>query len=167
MRVDGSKGTPQCDSKIVSILASAFSSFPDTSLFAEGSISYSFKIRQATPVSPPAEMRSTETTPSPSTSYFATLQSSAPCDPATDDSIKQPPRTPSMQDTPRFRPASPQTPSAQKTLMTKGETADDYRKWDERGREWTYGFVWFEQRKDKNISRGYMQVIRQRIREVL
>jgi len=46
--------------------------------------------------------------------------------------------------------------------MTKGETADDYRKWDERGREWIYGFVWFEQRKDRSISRGYMQVSEER-----
>jgi hypothetical protein len=52
--------------------------------------------------------------------------------------------------------------------MTKGETADDYRKWDERGRAWIYGFVWFEQRKDRSISRGYMQVSEERsIKEVL
>jgi len=38
------------------------------------------------------------------------------------------------------------------------EKADEYRKWDERGREWLYGFVWFEQRRDGGIARGYMQV---------
>jgi len=36
--------------------------------------------------------------------------------------------------------------------------AEEYRKWDERGREWLYGYVWFEQRKDGGITRGYMQV---------
>jgi hypothetical protein len=36
--------------------------------------------------------------------------------------------------------------------------AEEYRKWDERGREWLYGYVWFEQRKDIGIARGYMQV---------
>lgn len=38
------------------------------------------------------------------------------------------------------------------------DKAEEYRKWDERGREWLYGYVWFEQRKDRGISRGYMQV---------
>ena len=42
--------------------------------------------------------------------------------------------------------------------VSSGEKADEYRKWDERGREWLYGFVWFEQRRDKGIARGYMQV---------
>ena len=40
----------------------------------------------------------------------------------------------------------------------KEEKAEEYRKWDERGREWLYGFVWFEQRRDGGIARGYMQV---------
>lgn len=44
------------------------------------------------------------------------------------------------------------------TKMSTGQKAEEYRKWDERGREWLYGFVWFEQRRDKGISRGYMQV---------
>jgi hypothetical protein len=47
---------------------------------------------------------------------------------------------------------------SEKALPTKGETADEYRKWDERGRKWLYGYVWFQQRKDKSIVRGYMQV---------
>ena len=41
---------------------------------------------------------------------------------------------------------------------TKGTKAEEYRKWNERGREWVYGYVWFEQRKDGGIARGYMQV---------
>jgi hypothetical protein len=41
-----------------------------------------------------------------------------------------------------------------------GGKAEEYRKWDERGREWLYGYVWFEQRKDGGIARGYMQVSR-------
>jgi hypothetical protein len=41
---------------------------------------------------------------------------------------------------------------------SKGEKADEYRRWDGRGREWLYGFVWFEQRRDGEIKRGYMQV---------
>jgi hypothetical protein len=40
---------------------------------------------------------------------------------------------------------------------TRGK-AEEYRKWDEQGREWLYGYVWFEQRKDGGIARGYMQV---------
>ena len=47
-------------------------------------------------------------------------------------------------------------------LSTVGQSkeikAQEYRRWDERGREWLYGYVWFEQRKDKDIVRGYMQV---------
>jgi hypothetical protein len=140
---------------------SAFSAFPDTSLFAEGSIAYSFKIREATPI--PSREEHGEST----TSYFATLQATHPVQnpSASSSSSTTPvnsdvplPRTPSSDDMHRFGPASPQTPAANKILMSKGETAEDYRKWDERGREWTYGFVWFEQRKDISISRGYMQV---------
>lgn len=42
--------------------------------------------------------------------------------------------------------------------MSTGEKAEEYRRWDERGRQWLYGFVWFEQRRDKGVVRGYMQV---------
>lgn len=42
--------------------------------------------------------------------------------------------------------------------QSAGGKAEEYRKWDERGREWLYGYVWFEQRKDGGITRGYMQV---------
>lgn len=38
------------------------------------------------------------------------------------------------------------------------DRAAEYRKWDERGREWMYGFVWFQQRRDRGNARGYMQV---------
>lgn len=44
--------------------------------------------------------------------------------------------------------------------MSTGQKAEEYRKWDERGREWLYGYVWFEQRRDGGIARGYMQVSR-------
>lgn len=44
-----------------------------------------------------------------------------------------------------------------KDMSTAAKT-EEYRRWDERGREWLYGFVWFEQRRDKGIARGYMQV---------
>ena len=56
--------------------------------------------------------------------------------------------------------SSPRTPAplAGQAVMSRGETAEEYRKWDERGREWLFGYVWFEQRKDGAISRGYMQV---------
>lgn len=43
-------------------------------------------------------------------------------------------------------------------MTESGGKAEEYRKWDERGREWLYGYVWFEQRKDGGIARGYMQV---------
>ena len=46
--------------------------------------------------------------------------------------------------------------------LSTGEKAAEYRRWDERGREWLYGFVWFEQRRDKGIARGYMQVSKYR-----
>lgn len=43
-------------------------------------------------------------------------------------------------------------------LLGKESKAEEYRQWDERGREWLYGYVWFEQRRDGGIARGYMQV---------
>lgn len=56
--------------------------------------------------------------------------------------------------------ASGSTMSVSQSLpvMSDGEKSLEYRKWDERGREWLYGFVCFEQRKDRGIARGYMQV---------
>lgn len=50
------------------------------------------------------------------------------------------------------------SPSSTARIASRGEKAEEYRKWDERGREWLYGYVWFEQRQDKGIARGYMQV---------
>jgi len=38
------------------------------------------------------------------------------------------------------------------------EKEAEYRVWDERGREWLYGYVWFQQKKDRGIARGFMQV---------
>ena len=107
----------------------AFSSFPDTSLFSEGSIVFSFKIRHI----PPDPL---------------TLQHPEPPSPLPDHlnngSIAQTlvGRLP--------------TSTSLKDLST--EKAEEYRRWDERGREWLYGFVWFEQRRDKGVARGYMQV---------
>lgn len=42
--------------------------------------------------------------------------------------------------------------------QSKDAKAEEYRRWDGRGREWLYGFVWFEQKRDGEIKRGYMQV---------
>lgn len=99
---------------------SAFSSFPDTSLFTEGSIQFSFKIRDVPPS--PASLAFPEP-PSP-----------------------QPDRT-----------GGPVLKHNRGHSLSR-ERAAEYRVWDERGREWLYGYVWFQQKKDKSISRGYMQV---------
>ncbi|ORY33392.1 hypothetical protein BCR39DRAFT_519739 [Naematelia encephala] len=96
----------------------AFSSFPDTSLFTEGSILFSFKIRHIPP-EPSSLAQQEPPSPLPNVSLQAQLDSTPP-------------------------------PAA-------GSKAEEYRKWNERGREWLYGFVWFEQRRDKEIARGYMQ----------
>ncbi|KAI9634049.1 uncharacterized protein MKK02DRAFT_17619 [Dioszegia hungarica] len=110
----------------------AFSSFPDTSLFAEGSILFSFKIRH-TPPDPISLSYPEPPSPMPDrhgdSASFSSLTSSSTLS------------------------ASQSTPA----LMSDGERSLEYRKWDERGREWLYGFVWFEQRKDRGIARGYMQ----------
>lgn len=131
---------------------SAFSAFPDTSLFSEGHISYSFKIR-----APIEDEQAGPTSETSTESYFG----------STDDSRTSPASTPTKHptlDTTRrdsgfFGPVTEaQTPLEAKKLPSKGETADEYRKWDEKGRKWLYGYVWFQQRKDKSIVRGYMQV---------
>jgi len=122
----------------------AFSSFPDTSLFSEGSIVFSFKIRHIPP--DPASLIWSEP-PSPMPDRTGGL------------SVDQ-----SLQD---LSLAEKNGPSGVNTSiptsrslrdMSTGEKAEEYRRWDERGREWLYGFVWFEQRRDKGIARGYMQV---------
>lgn len=141
----------QCTSSVPLLIAcalpldSAFSAFPDTSLFAEGHISYSFKIRA------PAE----DGDPESDKSYFDASDIPKPSTGSTP--MKS---SPGDRDSGFFGPVTevPETPLSDKTLPSKGETADEYRKWDERGRKWLYGYVWFQQRKDKSIVRGYMQV---------
>ncbi|KAJ9108801.1 hypothetical protein QFC21_000121 [Naganishia friedmannii] len=140
----------------------AFSAFPDTSLFQEGQISYSFKIRAPIEEEVVASTDATE-------SYF---DAGAKPQKQDEDPLRTPlPTRTSAQSTSRassistqrdsgfFGPETegPETPSTMKVLPTKGETAAEYRKWDEKGRKWLYGYVWFHQRKDKSITRGYMQ----------
>ena len=100
----------------------AFSSFPDTSLFAEGCIQFSFKIRHIPP------------------------------DPSSLGHPEPPSPMPDRFDNPISAVSSTSAPNGTRTK------ADEYRQWDEMGREWLYGYVWFEQRKDGGIARGYMQV---------
>ncbi|KAL7418405.1 hypothetical protein Q5752_006863 [Cryptotrichosporon argae] len=115
----------------------AFSSFPDTSLFAEGSITFSFKIRHIPPSA-------------------ASLARPEPPSPMPDRLRNGPARTEAaLVDT--SPPAVDDAVLAAATRETLGQKSDEYRRWDESGREWLFGFVWFEQRKDKGIARGYMQ----------
>lgn len=97
------------------LTSSAFSSFPDTSLFNEGSIQFSFKIRELQPDQTALSL------PEPPSPVVATT-------------------------------ALPSDPSS------TTDKSEEYRAWNERGREWLYGFVWFQQRRDRGIARGYMQV---------
>ncbi|KIR34079.1 hypothetical protein I352_03312 [Cryptococcus deuterogattii MMRL2647] len=114
----------------------AFSSFPDTSLFSEGTILFSFKIRHI-PLDP------------------ATLSKPEPVSPLPKEkNVEERLMDMTVQD----NECSPVDIVPENgTKMSTGQKAEEYRKWDERGREWLYGFVWFEQRRDKGISRGYMQ----------
>ncbi|WVQ72633.1 hypothetical protein IAR50_002192 [Cryptococcus sp. DSM 104548] len=115
----------------------AFSSFPDTSLFAEGSVLFSFKIRH---IPPDPDSLSHPEPPSPMPDRTKTVEEEL--------------LNVSMED----KPTTGQAASASNpATMSTGEKAEEYRKWDERGREWLYGFVWFEQRRDQGIRRGYMQ----------
>ncbi|OWZ36028.1 hypothetical protein C356_04888 [Cryptococcus neoformans c45] len=117
----------------------AFSSFPDTSLFSEGTILFSFKIRHISP--DPATLAKPEPlSPLPKEKgmeerLMGMAVQDTECSPI--DAV----------------PGNGTVPA----LMSTGQKAEEYRKWDERGREWLYGFVWFEQRRDKRITRGYMQ----------
>ncbi|ODN77662.1 hypothetical protein L202_04813 [Cryptococcus amylolentus CBS 6039] len=111
----------------------AFSSFPDTSLFAEGTVLFSFKIRH---IPPDLESLSLPEPPSPMPDRTNTVEEELLNDKLNTEGA-----------------ASASHPAT----MSTGEKADEYRKWDERGREWLYGFVWFEQRQDQGIRRGYMQ----------
>jgi hypothetical protein len=120
----------------------AFSSFPDTSLFAEGSIQFSFKIRHISP--DPSTLHLPEP-PSPMPGSGFNIQSGPSSAPM--DNSKS-----------RLESQSGDGGGPSGARPSKGERAEEYRKWDERGREWLYGFVWFEQRRDGGIARGYMQV---------
>lgn len=133
-------------------LNSAFSAFPDTSLFAEGHISYSFKIRA------PVDDDRPSIASQASESYFGSEEE--PRSSTTSTPTKHPTLDGTERDSGFFGPVTeaPETPLSAKNLPSKGETADEYRKWDERGRKWLYGYVWFQQRKDESIVRGYMQV---------
>jgi hypothetical protein len=124
----------------------AFSSFPDTSLFAEGSIMFSFKIRHIPPE--PSSLRLPEP-PSPMPNQV--------------DKMEEAPVISSMDPTKSSSSSSLQPPGVTDSQPSgqqenTGTKAEEYRKWNERGREWVYGYVWFEQRKDHGITRGYMQV---------
>lgn len=108
---------------------------------------FSFKIRHMPP--DPSTLRLPEP-PSPmpqqTESIEQTMAQTAISAGSPDESPLQPPQS-------GFVPA----PLAAQNSGT-GDKAEEYRKWNERGREWLYGYVWFEQRKDGGIARGYMQV---------
>jgi hypothetical protein len=125
----------------------AFSSFPDTSLFAEGDIMFSFKIRQL-----PVDTASPEP-PSPMPGRTSSSESVDPVD-GTCNSTGGGISSSNGDEGPNGNGTDARHPAT----IGKEERAEEYRKWDERGREWLYGFVWFEQRRDGGIARGYMQV---------
>lgn len=182
------------------MIDSAFSSFPDTSLFAEGSILFSFKIRHTPPdpaslpypeppspmpdrhglsgeIQPTIEQSLSNLNVDTNTSISESPTSLPQHLPTSDangvtgsesngsimrdnsDGLLSPPTTSTSMGS--FTSSSTVSPSTSQNLpgiMSDGERSVEYRKWDERGREWLYGFVWFEQRKDRGIARGYMQV---------
>lgn len=125
---------------ILTFHASAFSSFPDTSLFSEGSILFSFKIRHIPPDP------STLALPEPPSPLPDRLSPGGHI-PTVEQGLLN------LSEKNSLAPPSP-SPSA----MSSESKAEEYRRWDERGREWLYGYVWFEQKKDRGIARGYMQV---------
>ncbi|WWC64585.1 uncharacterized protein I303_107196 [Kwoniella dejecticola CBS 10117] len=131
----------------------AFSSFPDTSLFAEGSILFSFKIRHIPP--DPLSLHHPEP-PSPMPDRVVKTVEEEMSDLKVGDPPGEAGVLPGGSgngiDTPGLSESSGGGPK-----MKAGDKAEEYRRWDERGREWLYGFVWFEQRRDKGITRGYMQ----------
>lgn len=120
-------GHPLAPDRVYSSAHRAFSSFPDTSLFAEGDIQFSFKIRHIPPnplyPEPPSPMP-----PGMESTESALLNTHV------------------------------EGSNGDKKSLDSENKAEEYRKWNERGREWVYGFVWFEQRRDGGIARGYMQV---------
>ncbi|WWC91689.1 uncharacterized protein L201_006635 [Kwoniella dendrophila CBS 6074] len=123
----------------------AFSSFPDTSLFSEGSILFSFKIRHIPP--DPSSLNQPEP-PSPMPDRVV-------------KTVEEEMIDLNVGDPPGEADALPGgSGNGIQTIhgpVKVGDKAEEYRRWDERGREWLYGFVWFEQRRDKGITRGYMQ----------
>jgi hypothetical protein len=127
----------------VELMGRAFSSFPDTSLFAEGSIMFSFKIRSIPP--------------DPSTLFLPEPPSPMP------DQVRSMEQAMTEAAISNERHSSGNQARSRGTSTSSGQSgggkAEEYRKWDERGREWLYGYVWFEQRKDGGITRGYMQVL--------
>ncbi|WVO12525.1 hypothetical protein L204_100125 [Cryptococcus depauperatus] len=122
----------------------AFSSFPDTSLFAEGTILFSFKIRQIPPDP------STLSQPEPPSPMPNCTEGKGVENRSLDMSVQEHGNEFTAGTEDRNMSKSP-------AGISTGQKAEEYRKWDERGREWLYGFVWFEQRRDRGISRGYMQ----------
>ncbi|KAK6909422.1 hypothetical protein I203_103440 [Kwoniella mangroviensis CBS 8507] len=125
----------------------AFSSFPDTSLFSEGSILFSFKIRHIPP--DPSSLTQPEP-PSPMPDRVVKTVEEEMIDLKVGD-------PPGEADVLPGGPGNGNGVIGTPGTAKPGDKAEEYRKWDERGREWLYGFVWFEQRRDKGITRGYMQ----------
>ncbi|OCF38214.1 hypothetical protein I316_00439 [Kwoniella heveanensis BCC8398] len=127
----------------------AFSSFPDTSLFSEGSILFSFKIRQIPP-DPHTLLQPEPPSPMPDR-VVKTVEEEM-----LDLSVGDPPGEAEVLPGGGNGSTSALATSTSGPVKA-GDKAEEYRRWDERGREWLYGFVWFEQRRDKGITRGYMQ----------
>ncbi|WVR07677.1 hypothetical protein IAU60_004719 [Kwoniella sp. DSM 27419] len=128
----------------------AFSSFPDTSLFSEGSILFSFKIRHIPP--DPSTLLHPEP-PSPMPDRVVKTVEEEMFDLCVGD---PPGEAEVLPGGGNGSTISSLTASTSGPIRPR-DKAEEYRKWDERGREWLYGFVWFEQRRDKGITRGYMQ----------
>lgn len=142
----------------------AFSAFPDAGLFQEGHIGYSFKIRDTGPSTLGKDDDAETSNPAQSVNFGTPARrngTAGTLDPNSHvRSISPGPVTPPMKQQPFFGIGSegPETPMAERPAFSRNEVADDYRLWDRKtGREWLYGYVWFEQRRDTSISRGYMQ----------
>ncbi|WWC72010.1 uncharacterized protein I206_105969 [Kwoniella pini CBS 10737] len=132
----------------------AFSSFPDTSLFAEGSILFSFKIRHIPP--DPSSLHHPEP-PSPMPDRVVKTVEEEMTDLKVGDPPREAGNLPGGSGNGIDTPGLSESSGSGFGPIKAGDKAEEYRRWDERGREWLYGFVWFEQRRDKGITRGYMQ----------